>query len=241
MTVRDTLAILFASFYPLGMALVYFVGLGETASGANPIFMAAFFGGKLLQFLFPILYIAWFERELIRFTAPTWRGIPLAIGFALLVGVSMFVLYFAVVQHIPAVRDETPDKIHAKVQQFGADSPLRFLILAIGISVGHSLLEEYYWRWFLFGRLRLHLPISASIVLTGIGFMLHHIVILSVFFPGHFWLLALPFSVCVGIGGGVWAWIYERSDSLYAPWLSHCLIDGAIMGIGYVMLMRYWE
>jgi membrane protease YdiL (CAAX protease family) len=61
-----------------------------------------------------------------------------------------------------------------------------------------------------------------------------------VFFPGNFWLLALPFSICVGVGGGVWAWIYERSGSLYAPWLSHALIDGSIMGVGYVMLMEKW-
>jgi len=239
-TIRDALAIVFTSFYPLGMSLLYFVIIGESTSGADPLFLAAFFGGKLIQFFFPILYIWWFERDLLRFAAPTWRGMPLAIGFALVVGVAMHLLYFTLVQHIPAVRDATPDKIHAKVQQFGADSPGAFIAMALAISCGHSLLEEYYWRWFVFGRLRLHVPMWAAIVLSGIGFMLHHIVILGVFFPGNFWLLALPFSVCVGVGGGVWAWIYERSGSLYAPWLSHCLIDGAIMGIGYAMLMRFW-
>ncbi|MBI3823301.1 MAG: CPBP family intramembrane metalloprotease [Planctomycetes bacterium] len=48
--------------------------------------------------------------------------------------------------------------------------------------------------------------------------------------------MAMPLSVCVAIGGGVWCVIYERSESLWAPWLSHALIDAAIMGVGYWML-----
>jgi uncharacterized protein len=241
-TIRDVAAILVASFYPLGSSILYFIVIGETRNEEDGdwAFKAAFYGGKLVQFLFPIAYVWWLERDRLRVAAPTRRGLPLAIGFALAVDLAMFALYFVVVRDIPAVRDETPAKIHAKVQQFGADSPIGFIALALAISCGHSLLEEYYWRWFVFGRLRLHVPMFAALVLSSIGFMLHHVVILGVFFPGHFWQLALPFSVCVGVGGGVWAWIYERSGSLYAPWLSHCLIDAAIMGIGYGMLMRYW-
>jgi uncharacterized protein len=241
-TIRDALAILFASFFPLGMSLLYFIVIGDASDGDddNWVFTAAFAGGKLVQFLFPIAYLAWFERDRIRIAAPTRRGMPLAIGFALAVDVAMYLLYFTLVQDVPAVREITPDKIHAKVQQFHADSPMRFVVMAVVISILHSLLEEYYWRWFLFGRMRLHLPMWTAILLSGIGFMLHHIVILGVFFPGHFWVLALPLAACVGVGGGVWAWLYERCGSLYAPWLSHCLIDAAIMGIGYVMLMRYW-
>ena len=150
----------------------------------------------------------------------------------------MFILYFAVVQHIPAVTDKTPEMIHSRLQQFGRDSRLGFLQLAAFICVVHSLFEEYYWRWFVFGWMRRYMPVAVAIVLSSIGFMLHHIVILGVYFPGHFWTLAMPFSVCVAVGGGVWAWIYQRSGSLYAPWLSHALIDAAIMGLGYWMLWR---
>ena len=41
------------------------------------------------------------------------------------------------------------------------------------------------------------------------------------------------FSVAVAVGGVVWAWIYQRSGSLYGPWMSHLLIDAAIFLIGY--------
>jgi uncharacterized protein len=56
-----------------------------------------------------------------------------------------------------------------------------------------------------------------------------------VFFPGarQFFTLALPLSLGVAIGGGVWCWLYAKTGSLYAAWISHLLIDAAIMWIGY--------
>jgi membrane protease YdiL (CAAX protease family) len=233
---RDALALTFASFFPLVMAVFYFVILDHPEGELNPAIRLAFGVGKAIQFLFPIGYVWWFERERIGFAPPTWRGMALGIGFALVVALGMFGLYFAWVKDIPAVSTDTPVRIHEKVKQFGADSLLGFLQLALAISFVHSLAEEYYWRWFVFGWMRRHMPMALAIVLSSIGFMLHHVVILGVYFPGHFWMLALPFSICVAVGGGFWAWLYARSGSLYAPWISHCLIDSAIMVVGYVML-----
>ena len=68
--------------------------------------------------------------------------------------------------------------------------------------------------------------------------MAHHVIVLAVLFPGiwQFFTLALPLSLCVGVGGAVWCWLYQRTGSLYAPWISHMLIDAAIMFIGYDMV-----
>jgi CAAX protease family protein len=233
--IRDGLALTFASFFPLVMALFYFVIITPDGD-MDPALGVAFGVGKSIQFLFPIVYVWWFERERIGFAMPTWRGIPFGVCFAFFVAVGMFVLYFSFVKDIPAVSADTPVRIHEKIKQFHANSLAGFIRLALGISVVHSLAEEYYWRWFVFGQMRRHVTTTAAIVLSSIGFMLHHIVVLYVYFPGHFWTLAMPFSICVAIGGGFWAWLYARSGSLYGPWLSHCLIDSAIMGVGYVML-----
>ncbi|MSQ95734.1 MAG: CPBP family intramembrane metalloprotease [Gemmataceae bacterium] len=237
---RDTLALTFASLYPLVMTLIYFVVLHNPTGEPNPFVMAAFAGGKILQFVFPIAYVLWFERESIRLTRPTWGGIPLAIGFALLVGISMYVLFFAWVQHIPAVGEKTPELVRERLVQFNATSTLGYLALAFYICVPHSLAEEYYWRWFVFGWMRRHVPMPAAIVLSSLGFMAHHVVILGVFFSDNFWTMAVPFSLGVAMGGGMWAWIYQRSGSLYAPWVSHALIDAAVMGLGYWMVRGYF-
>ena len=241
--VRDAVALTIAVFFTVAMAYLYFVALADPESirDMSPIVSAAYTLGKSIQFLLPIAYVFCFDRARIRPTWPTWHGVPLGVGFALIVGAGMFLLWFAWVKHIPGVAEETPARIHEKVMLFRANSPTRFLMLALGISVVHALAEEYYWRWFVFGWMRQLVPVTAAIVVSSVGFMLHHIVILGVYFPGHFWTLAIPFSICVAVGGGFWAWLYARSGSLYAPWLSHCLVDSAIMAIGFVMLAeRYW-
>lgn len=239
--VRDGAALAFASLFPLAMAILYFVILDRPDGDLNPALRAAFLVGKAIQFLFPLAFVFCYYRDELGIPWPTSRGLAPAVGFAGMVGVAMFVLYFAWVRFIPAVADETPLKIYAKVKQFGADSPGGYLGLAFAISVIHSLAEEYYWRWFVFGWLRRHVSFGGAIALSALGFMLHHVVILAVYFPGHFWTLAMPFSICVAVGGAVWAWIYARAGSLFAPWVSHCLIDAAIMGIGYEMLERFWQ
>lgn len=235
-SIRDGLALMFTSLFPLVMTFIYFVVLDNPEAETNRALLTAFGVGKAIQFLFPIVYVFWFEREQLRPSRPTVGGLLLGAGFGLLVGAAMFILYFSAVQHIPAVAEETPQKVYNRLQQFGHATPLGFLQLAAYICIVHSLLEEYYWRWFVFGWMRRYMPVAAAIVLSSIGFMLHHIVILGVYFPGHFWTLAMPFSLCVAIGGSVWAWIYQRTGSLYAAWLSHGLIDAAIMGLGYWML-----
>jgi membrane protease YdiL (CAAX protease family) len=233
--IRDGSALAFASFYPLFMTTIYFVVLHNPNGEPNPTLMTAFWTGKAIQFTFPALYVWWFYRESIGFAWPTWRGIPLAIGFALTVAAGMYALYFLWVQHLPEV-DQAPTMIRTRLVQFNAATPARFLMLAAYICVLHSLWEEYYWRWFVFGWMRRLMPMPAALVLSSIGFMLHHVVILSVYFPGNFWTLALPFSLGVAVGGGFWAFLYQRSGALYAGWLSHALIDAAIMGLGYWMV-----
>ena len=38
------------------------------------------------------------------------------------------------------------------------------------------------------------------------------------------------------VGGAVWAWVYHRTRSLAATWLSHALVDAAILMVGYDLL-----
>jgi membrane protease YdiL (CAAX protease family) len=106
------------------------------------------------------------------------------------------------------------------------------------VVVIHSLLEEYYWRWFVFGRLRHLLPLAPAVVLSSLAFMAHHVIVLNYYFPGHFFGLVVPLSLGVAIGGGVWALLYERTGSIYSPWLSHLIVDAAIFGIGWDLLGR---
>ena len=232
---RDSLALIFTMLFPCCMAWLYFVELARVQAESNQALQLAFSAGKLIQFLFPALYVWWFERHRLVLRKPAMGGMALAAGFGLIVAAGIFGLYHFWLKHSTFLGD-TPARILGKVQEFGVSDPMGYLWMAFFICVVHSLFEEYYWRWFVFGTLKRYLPVVGAIVVSSIGFMLHHVVILGVYFPGEFWTLALPFSVCVGVGGAVWAWIYHRTGSLYAAWLSHALIDAAILLVGYDMV-----
>src|SRR5262249_22023903 len=111
-------------------------------------------------------------------------------------------------------------------------------LLAGFIAVIHSVLEEYYWRWFVFGRLRRLIRPASAAALASLAFMGHHVVVLAVFIPGweRFFTLALPLAFGLGVGGAVWSWLYHRSGSIYAAWISHLIIDASIMAVGYEMV-----
>ena len=116
----------------------------------------------------------------------------------------------------------------------------RFAGLAFFVCVPHAAFEEYYWRWFVFGWMRRYLAFWPAAIVAGLAFMAHHVVILVVFFPDQVWTLAVPLSLCVAVGGIVWAWFYERTGSLGAVWLCHGLIDLGIMLVGWHMAWCTW-
>ncbi len=236
---RDGLALAFAMLFPGVMVWLYFVQLAGTEARNNPALQFSFGVGKVIQFSFPLLYVWWFERHRLVLRPPTRNGLSLGFGFGVMTAAAILSLYYFWLKHSPLLGD-APDRILRKVQEFGLATPLGYVQLGIFICLVHSLFEEYYWRWFLVGTLKRYFPIAAAIVIASLGFMVHHIVILGVYFPDRFWTLAIPFSICVGIGGGIWAWIYHRTGSLYAAWLSHAIIDAAILFVGYDMVAPHF-
>jgi hypothetical protein len=233
---RDWLALAFAMVFPSVMSWVYFVALAGGGQG-NTAVQLAYGAGKAVQFGFPFLYVWWFARQDIRIRPPPARGLGLALAFGLLVGAGMLALYHFWLKHTPLF-EQAPGQIYEKLQEFNLATPAGFFALAIFIAVAHSLFEEYYFRWFIFGRLARHVALPRAIAISSLAFMAHHVIVLAVYFPGplRFVTVVLPFSLAVAVGGAVWAWMYHRSGSLYAPWLSHLVIDVAVMLVGWDMV-----
>jgi membrane protease YdiL (CAAX protease family) len=232
---RDLSALAFAMTYPTFMAWIYFVVLAGGGRDLNPAVMVAFAAGKTLQFLFPLAYVALTAREQLRPRPPSVRGLGLGFGFGVLVGACAFGLYLLLRSYTDLL-DETPARVAGEMREFHIDSPGRYLLFMVVFCLGHSLLEEYYWRWFVFGWLRKWTPVWVAIGLSSVAFMGHHVIILNKYFPDRFWTATVPFSLCVAVGGVVWAWLYQRTQSLYAVWVSHIVIDAAIFAVGFDMM-----
>ena len=236
---RDGLALLFAVSFPSVMSWIEFWILPNHSAGEGPDLHLVFALGKVVQFAFPLVYVFIVARGELKPSRPHLRGMGLAIGFGLLVMLGTFALYFLVLKN-SGLFDGTSKQLAAWLAQFHANTPKFFFAMALFVSVLHSLLEEYYWRWFVFGRLQRYLPLGAALLIGGLAFMAHHVFVLGYYFPGRFWIATVPFSICVAAGGVVWGWMYHRYQNLYATWLSHLLADAAFMVVGYDMVVQYW-
>jgi len=223
----DAAALWAAALFPSVATWFYFVVLSGHPSAAV---QTAFAAEKIVQFAFPAFWVMAVRRQPLRLARPSAAGVGqgLALGAAVLAG--MLLLYFQWLK--PAgYLTVAVEPIKAKAAAMGMGSPALLILAGVVYSLVHSLLEEYYWRWFLFGGLRRFMPVAAAVVLSSLAFTAHHVILLAIYF-GMSWTTVF-FSLCVAVGGAAWAWIYHRSGSLLGPWLSHLLIDAGIFVVGY--------
>lgn len=225
-----------AMLLPTAMQWGHFVALSAGGQPSRWV-QAAYAASKVVLLLLPLLAVRLLDGSWPRPAGPTTQGMLPALAFALIVAAGIFGLYFALLRDA-SLFSGTSERLRHKLTEFGLTTPLRFAAFAAFVSLAHALLEEYYWRWFVFGGLRRLLPLAPALLLSGLAFLGNHVVILGVFFPDRFLTAALPLSLGVGVGGVVWAWIYDRYGSLYACWLSHAVIDVALFVVGYDLLFR---
>jgi membrane protease YdiL (CAAX protease family) len=237
----------FALLFPTAMAYLYFVaaprpepappvaGAPVAEPAVNHTAQALYSAGKLVQFGLPVAYFLRADPRRLRPGKPSFAGLGLGLAFGLLTVAGMLGLYFALLYRSGLVAAAAV-KVRDKVEEFGIRSPAAYVALAVFLSGGHSFLEEYYWRWFVHAGLRRHLPGGWAVLVSSLGFMGHHVVILAAYLPGRFWSAAVPLSLCIAAGGAVWAWLYDRTRSVYAPWVSHLLVDAGIMVMGYDLM-----
>jgi CAAX protease family protein len=221
-------ALAFALVYPTLLTWVYFVYLAKAPAAEQ---QTAYGIGKAIQFGFPAAWAWLFSRASIGMPRATAKGLLSGALFGLAVGGGIVALYHAWLKSTPFFTAAV-EPIVAKLEGFGLLSPPAFVAMGLFYAIAHSALEEYYWRWFVFGQLRQTCPLYTAVAISSLGFAAHHVLVIGWFFgwssPAT-WL----FSIAVGIGGAFWAWLYHRSGSLLGPWLSHLLIDAAIFAVGY--------
>lgn len=233
---RDLLLLAFILFFPLLAAFLYFVLLAGTG-WARPTYIVA----KTIQFAFPLLYLHVWQRKSITITPINGRSLLLGLIAGILLSATILVAYYTHYRSQNWV-SQSQSQIWNKLAEIGVVRPLDYLGLAIFLSVLHSLLEEYYWRWFVWSELAQRLTQWLAILVTNMAFALHHIVVLYVYIPSpHFWTSGILFSLAVMLGGIVWSILYRYTRSIYSAWLSHALVDGVIMYIGYDLCRSYWQ
>ena len=155
----------------------------------------------------------------------------LGVVFGLIVVALMLGIYHWRLASLPMI-GPLRENILTKVAGFGIDAPWKFLLMGLWYAIFHSLFEEYYWRWFVFPQCKRFFPLWTAIIVSSIGFMAHHVLVLA-FYLGWDSQFTYQVSGCIAIGGIFWAWLYHRTKSLYPIWVSHGIVDAGIFWMGF--------
>jgi membrane protease YdiL (CAAX protease family) len=174
-------------------------------------------------------------REPIRFRWRWRSGLLEGVLSGVLILVAIVAVWLALERAQAPLLSVLMSTVGAKVVGLGVATTWRYLGLAAFYSIVHTFLEEYYWRWFVFSRLRRRTGRALAIGLSSVGFMAHHTILMGVF-AGWTSPYTYLFSLAVAVGGAYWAWLYERRGTIVAPWLSHLFVDVAIFAVGYALL-----
>lgn len=222
-------AILFALGFPSLLTWIYFIVLKGRAAGMQ---QAAYAVGKTIQFVIPAFWVLVIERRPLRPSRLTNRGLGLGVAIGVVVSAAMLGAYFGGLAK-SSILESAAAIVRHRLTDFGVRNPAIMIAAGVFYALVHSLLEEYYWRWFAFGQLRRMVSLRAAIIVSSVAFTGHHVIVLAKYLPDlPWWPLA---SLSVAVGGAIWAWLYDRSRSILAPWISHALVDAALFAIGYAM------
>ncbi|MEZ4816244.1 MAG: CPBP family intramembrane glutamic endopeptidase [Bdellovibrionota bacterium] len=220
------------STLPFAASLLYFL-----PSEPHPLFMYLLGATKIFLFLSPILF--WKHLKLpgswknflseVNCSAPK-RQILLGVLIGFIMSVPVLILF----EWLPLdIRSEALLRISKKISLLNIKE--HYFLYGIFLCLIHSLLEEFYWRFFIFNAWKKVKFSSKAIphLIAGFAFTLHHFSVTINYFDLK---LGLLLGLGVWIAGIIWSFTYEKEKSLQAVWVSHILIDIAILSIGFKAL-----
>lgn len=111
-------------------------------------------------------------------------------------------------------------------------TPEIFIYIAIYITFGNSLLEEFYFRGFIFLNLYKTKYKALAYLFSSLLFAFYHVAIFATWFNIWLILLALFGLFIVGL---VFNWLNTKSENFLNSWILHILADVGVMLIGFYL------
>ncbi len=110
-------------------------------------------------------------------------------------------------------------------------SASNFLPIALYISFGNSLLEEFMFRMVAYLKLSEYMSKTVVGIFSAVLFAVYHIGMIGSSFPLPLLLAAL---VGLAVGGWIFSFVDEKSRNIYPSWMIHMFADFALMTIWYL-------
>ncbi len=108
-----------------------------------------------------------------------------------------------------------------------------FLFVALYISFVNSLLEEFFFRGFVFTNLKTAHSRTFAHGFSAVVFALYHVAMMLGWFSLPLFLLCMAGLTA---GGLIFNWLNEKQGNIYASWFVHMFANFAINTIGFMLL-----
>ncbi len=108
-----------------------------------------------------------------------------------------------------------------------------FALVALYISFVNSLLEEFFFRGFVFLNLKKLGSRGCAYGISALAFAAYHVSMMIGWFP--FWVFGLVMLGLV-IGGVIFNFLDEKQGTIYSSWLTHMFANFAINTIGFLLM-----
>lgn len=170
--------------------------------------------------ILPIIWLFKVENKPIRIPRPqrfdwiTGMIIGLVMFMAILIMYWLFLRYWIDVNFV-----------REKLEQVGNINQQAFIFGGAYFILINALIEEYFWRWFIYSRWEELVSDKFAVLLSALSFTLHHAIGLAAFVD---WRVVTVASLAVFVAGAVWSEYYRRYRLIWCNYFSHAIADLAL-------------
>jgi uncharacterized protein len=170
--------------------------------------------------ILPVVWLRRVERKPIKISKPNKQDWLIGLILGLLMFVTILAAYWFVLRSWINVAN-----VHNILQKIGPINQLTFQIGGIYFTFVNALIEEYFWRWFVFSRCEEIVPGRPAVLLSALFFTLHHTIGLAIFTD---WRTTILGTLAVFVAGAIWSGCYRRYRSVWGNYISHAIADMAL-------------
>jgi uncharacterized protein len=178
--------------------------------------------------LLPMVWLLWVEHKPLKIPRPKRHEWITGLIIGLLMFCIILSAYWLFLCHwIDAI------DLRNKMQRIGDINQLVFQIGGVYFIFINSLIEEYFWRWFVYRRCEELISGRAAVFLSALFFTMHHTIGLAVFTD---WRVVILGTLAVFGAGVVWSEYYRKYRSIWINYCSHAMADLALHIVAWQIL-----
>lgn len=184
---------------------------------------------KIMMFLIlPVVYTLYDKNIKLKhiLKIKSKRNLFYSIGLGLVIYFGILAVYFLIENFINL------DNIAEVLDKSVKVNKNNFLWIALYISFINSLLEEFFFRGFLFLNLKKVSNRKFAYIISAFAFSIYHVAIMANWFNSAIFLLVITGLFISGI---IFNYLNEKNENIYNSWIVHMMANFSINTIGFIM------